>query len=87
MQAAPEVINSGYYTTACDVWSLGILLYCMLFGREPFTSFRQAADSRFPLQFPPDAEAVFGADAIELITWMLKHDFQVRPSLHQVPNR
>eukprot|EP00892_Ulva_mutabilis_P003000 jgi/Ulvmu1/12700/UM095_0004.1 len=84
LYAAPEVTNSGYYTTACDVWSLGILLYCMLFGREPFLTFRQAADSRISVQFPDDAEAGVGHDAIELITWMLKHDFHARPSLEQV---
>jgi calcium-dependent protein kinase len=32
---APEVI-SGKYTNACDVWSLGILLYVMISGRAPF---------------------------------------------------
>lgn len=84
VQAAPEVTNSGYYTTACDVWSLGILLYRMLFGEEPFASFREAADARFPVQFPEDAHQTVSQDAIDLISWMLKHDFHGRPSLQQV---
>lgn len=84
LQAAPEVTNAGYYTTACDVWSLGILLYRMLFGHEPFASFREAADSRVPVKFPEDAHRFASQDAIDLITWMLKHDFHGRPSLQQV---
>lgn len=84
VQAAPEVINAGYYTTACDVWSLGILLYRMLFGREPFSSFQEAADGRVPVPFPEDAHRFASQDAIDLITWMLKHDMHGRPSLQQV---
>lgn len=84
MQAAPEVTNAGYYTTACDVWSLGILLYRMIFGREPFLSFREAADSRVPVQFPEDSHLYASRDAVDLMAWMLKHDFHARPSLRQV---
>lgn len=35
---APEVLKRQGYDAACDVWSLGILLYTMLAGRTPFAS-------------------------------------------------
>ena len=32
----PEILNGSMYTEKCDIWSLGIVLYRILFGVYPF---------------------------------------------------
>lgn len=75
--------NRGLYTSACDVWSLGILLFRMLFDHEPYGSFEEAADAT-SLPVPQDAEHRVSPAALELVGAMLKHDHKQRLSVDDV---
>jgi serine/threonine protein kinase len=33
---APEIFDNGKYTNKCDIWSLGVVLYQLLYGHLPF---------------------------------------------------
>ena len=37
---APEVIKEKKYNHACDMWSVGVILYVMIFGYPPFCELR-----------------------------------------------
>lgn len=36
--AAPEVYKHDYYGTPVDLWSIGVIAYCLLYGQYPFYS-------------------------------------------------
>ena len=42
---APEILKREKYNEKCDIWSLGIILYQMIFGKAPFDPQRGASIS------------------------------------------
>lgn len=68
---APEVFMQTGYSSACDWWSLGVIMYEMLIGYPPFCSenpqetYRKVMNWRETLIFPP--EMPISHDAHDLI--------------------
>ena len=72
---SPEVLKSqggdGYYGQECDWWSVGVVLYEMLFGDTPFYAetvigtYGKIMDHKNSLEFPDDVQ--IGPSAKDLI--------------------
>ncbi|CAD8176241.1 unnamed protein product [Paramecium pentaurelia] len=54
---APEILHGQPFTNKCDIWSLGLIFYQMLYGVFPWQAYSihewLENVSKFPLQFPP----------------------------------
>uniref|UniRef100_A0A7N8XZU6 Ribosomal protein S6 kinase n=1 Tax=Mastacembelus armatus TaxID=205130 RepID=A0A7N8XZU6_9TELE len=90
--AAPELFESAGYDKACDLWSLGVILYTMLSGQVPFQSEQRGMTSSFAADimqkikegdFSLDGEAWKGVseDAKELVKGLLTVDPERRLKL------
>lgn len=86
--AAPEVrmdMGTAGYSSACDLWSLGVMIYVMLSGRPPFwgkNQFRKMMAEEYPMS-SPEWQAV-SEDAKSLIRGLLKADPSQRLSIFEV---
>ncbi|XP_016905673.2 probable serine/threonine-protein kinase dyrk2 [Apis cerana] len=87
--AAPETTTPGahYSGTLCDVWSMGVTLYCLVTGRIPWDGAGsiigvQAAIRSEPLKFPE--KPALSRNLRELISKMLAKDPAERITLSEM---
>jgi len=79
--AAPEVLSGQKYDgPPQDIWSLGILLYTMIYGSNPFRTLDQIITSE--VQFP----VIVSNGSHDLMCRMLNRDFKKRPNIDEVIN-
>lgn len=79
---APEVLTKRGYFASVDWWSLGVVMYELLFGKRPF---RGKTNSQLthailhePLHFPQDARDVVSADCIQMLRGLCNRDVSAR---------
>jgi calcium-dependent protein kinase len=88
--AAPEVLelrDVKGYTSACDLWSLGVLTYVMLCGKPPFWGNYSEQIKKMKMEKYPMADETWkrtSTEAKELIKGLLKNDPKRRLTLDQV---
>ncbi|XP_024085925.1 ribosomal protein S6 kinase 2 beta-like isoform X2 [Cimex lectularius] len=84
---APEVLKKQGYDAACDIWSLGILLYTLLAGKTPFANsptdtptdiLQRIGDSKIDLE--SENWVHISTEAKELVKKMLHVDPGKRPT-------
>jgi len=79
--AAPEIVKGMTYEgPQQDIWSLGILLYTMIYKATPFNDYYEII--RKKIVFPQ----TISNECKELILWMTNRDINKRPTIDQVLN-
>ncbi|KAG1435607.1 hypothetical protein G6F56_013908 [Rhizopus delemar] len=80
--ASPEILmNKNYRAEPAEVWSLGVLLYTLLFGEVPFPDSESAISG--PIIRP---KLKVSLQCKHLIVSMLEKDPEQRLTIHQVLN-
>ncbi|XP_050303246.1 serine/threonine-protein kinase 33-like isoform X2 [Anthonomus grandis grandis] len=83
----PEILQMKTYSELCDVWAIGIILYMMLYGRNPFHAKTDDALMQKICYEEPDYDNEgISPEAIELLTSVLKKDPVQRMTALQLKN-
>lgn len=85
---APEVLSSNQYSTEVDFWSIGVILYIMLSGFQPFNSHSihemYGMIIRGQYKFPSPQWDGISAEAIDLVKRLMTCDPKKRYTAEQV---
>jgi len=81
--ACPEILDRRPYNGCkAEVWSLGVMLFALLYGQFPFSTYDRERKFRVELTFPPESSV--SAAAKDLVMSMLQVDPELRANLKQV---
>lgn len=83
--AAPEIVTGFTYSQMCDVWSAGIIMYVLLYGRFPFYAVLQETVRELICHHEPDYEYIkTSSEAIDLLKKMLEKNTAHRITASEV---
>ncbi len=85
--AAPELLRGGRPQPASDIYGLGVLLYELVTGLEPYRSADPAALSYLPLTSLPEAPATLRTDLPELLNDLILRMLAQDPTCRPAPAR
>ncbi|CAO3682185.1 unnamed protein product [Rhizopus stolonifer] len=78
--ASPEILmGKAYAAEPAEIWSLGVLLYTILFGEVPFHDANMSIAGRFA-----QPKVHVSSTCMNLVSWMLQRSPEHRPTIHQV---
>ena len=80
----PEIVQNAQYTTAADVWCIGVFAYEMLVGRTPFKDDNDKIVMKKIQSLQYDMPSTVPIDARSFITALLRKDGKSRSSLTDV---
>mmetsp|Transcript_27714 Transcript_27714/g.38543 ORF Transcript_27714/g.38543 Transcript_27714/m.38543 type:complete len:469 (+) Transcript_27714:521-1927(+) len=81
---SPEVLDGKEQTPACDLWSLGCILYHMLTGKPPFKGASEYLTFQLVMEASPDFPKNISPDAQDLIKKLLVVDPSKRITIKEI---
>lgn len=82
--ASPEMVTGKPYGTACDVWSAGVVLYAMVYGRPPFQATNLQRLAAMICDDEPEYSDRASPTLIDLMKRMLAKDVDLRITVRQM---
>lgn len=87
---APELLRKEAFNTKVDIFALGVVLFSLLGGYEPFFPISTCCDTRRNgrevVSFDERVFADVSSEAKDLVAWMLSTDANVRPNAEECLN-
>lgn len=89
---APEILNNKEYNYIIDIWSLGIIVYEMLFGYHPLIECKNVEELKYfvnnnKIQIPPNnVKTDVSIECLNMLTLLLEKSQEYRIKLDQIKN-